>query len=641
LFTGPPQYPFLCFTSESGLGQPLVDNWEGRGNAVYAIEGDSQSAVMGYSENCSIGTRVDYFYLAADDRFYRYDADNPPSDIVQTAVDGEMLDFIVRVETGTLNRFIYNIAMLAPFNEDTTDPNSLDNSAWNNKLVYWLRGGVGIGHWQGRAAWHGGLGGKERTSFSQLLAAGYAIATSSGNATGVHYNLRLAEETAFMVKEHFVHTYGEPDYTISIGASGGAVQQYIIDQNRPGIFDAGIPMYSYPDMVTQAIYVGDCNLLEQYFLEELTLDGDSFWATWSNRKLIEGLNTSDTVQNSVLGGMGSSECIEGWFFAEPGVLNPTFTDPDMIEGLIFYGYSPQVIAEIHWTHWDDLRNYYGVNADGFAPIPFDNVGVQYGLADLVDGSIDKAEFLRINHCVGSWKEQADYKAFVPSEGNPFDSDNMNRDPAACRTGTPSPRRAGNLWAMQAAYLSGHVFLGHLSMPVIDLRPYLEPQLDMHNVRQSFSARKRLLNGQGDSDNQVIWFTGSEDNIPAQIMAALGVLDAYLTTGVPPAGFVDACYDSLGLEIASGTGVWDGILDAKPVGACTSAYPIFSSSRMVAGDDIAGDMFKCALKPVAQALTDGTYGTVSFADSEIDQLNAIFPQGVCDYSQPDAGRPPDL
>jgi hypothetical protein len=60
--------------------------------------------------------------------------------------------------------------------------------------------------------------------------------------------------------------------------------------------------------------------------------------------------------------------------------------------------------------------------------------------------------------------------------------------------------------------------------------------------------------------------------------------------------------------------------------------------MVAGDTIAGDMFKCALKPLAAALTDGTYGGVTFSAVRRAQLATVFPSGVCDYNQPDQGKP---
>ena len=35
-------------------------------------------------------------------------------------------------------------------------------------------------------------------------------------------------------------------------------------QNHARVIDAAIPVYAYPDMVTQTIHVGDCELLEHY-----------------------------------------------------------------------------------------------------------------------------------------------------------------------------------------------------------------------------------------------------------------------------------------------------------------------------------------------------------------------------------------
>ena len=61
--------------------------------------------------------------------------------------------------------------------------------------------------------------------------------------------------------------------------------------------------------------------------------------------------------------------------------------------------------------------------------------------------------------------------------------------------------------------------------------------------------------------------------------------------------------------------------------------------MEAGASIKGDIFKCALKPVLTALADGTYpAAVQFTDQEKNWLKRIFPQGVCDFSQGDQGRP---
>ena len=126
---------------------------------------------------------------------------------------------------------------------------------------------------------------------------GYAVIYSSGTRTNTHYNLQLGGETAIMVKDRFVSAYAEPEYTIGVGGSGGAIQQYVYGQNHKGLLDGGVPQYSYSDMVTQTIHVGDCELLERWADSKVIADPLSMWRTWVNRFLIEGLSTSATVAN--------------------------------------------------------------------------------------------------------------------------------------------------------------------------------------------------------------------------------------------------------------------------------------------------------------------------------------------------------
>ena len=67
-----------------------------------------------------------------------------------------------------------------------------------------------------------------------------------------------------MVKSRFVTEYDDPEYTVGLGGSGGAIQQYVYGQNYLGLLDGAIPQYSYPDMATQTIHIGDCELLERW-----------------------------------------------------------------------------------------------------------------------------------------------------------------------------------------------------------------------------------------------------------------------------------------------------------------------------------------------------------------------------------------
>jgi hypothetical protein len=217
--------------------------------------------------------------------------------------------------------------------------------------------------------------------------------------------------------------------------------------------------------------------------------------------------------------------------------------------------------------------------------------------------------------------------------------------------SPAPRVEGDLLAMQAAYEAGLVFVGHSEIPMIDWRHYLEKHLDMHNSHQSFSVRQRMRDGQGHSDNQVIWFTdaGPSGGEFDQTPEAFQVIDEWMTNianhpelgvaGNKPARAVDRCFDKDGVEIAAGDDVWNGILDNGPDGACTALFPVYSTSRIVAGGPIKGSIFKCQLKPVAQAIADGDYGLWQPTPVEQAMLTQIFPLGVCDFSLPDAGLPP--
>jgi hypothetical protein len=199
---------------------------------------------------------VDYLYRSTDGQFKPLPAGRGrPADLARTTLlDGRTVDYVVRRERGTINRFIYSFAMLAPLGEGPAgEP---DTSLWNRRLVYTFDGGVAIGRNQGTP------GGSALYDIG--LRRGYAIVHSSGTRTSTHYNLELGGETALMTKEEFVERYGLPLYTVGVGGSGGGIQQYVYGQNHPGLLDAGIPQYSYPDMVTQTIHIGDCELLEYY-----------------------------------------------------------------------------------------------------------------------------------------------------------------------------------------------------------------------------------------------------------------------------------------------------------------------------------------------------------------------------------------
>ena len=160
----------------------------------------------------------------------------------------------------------------------------------------------------------------------------------------------------------------------------------------------------------------------------------------------------------------------------------------------------------------------------------------------------------------------------------------------------------------------------------------------------------MENFDGDASNQVIWFTDVVDGSRYdQTPEALAVMDEWMlnllkrperrVAAAKPELATDRCFDASGVEIARGDAVWSGILDDGAPGACTEAFPVYSSPRIVAGGPIEGGVFKCALQSVDDAIARGLYGSWEPNAVERATLGAIFPTGVCDYTQPDQGLPP--
>ncbi|WP_396587638.1 DUF6351 family protein [Bermanella sp. R86510] len=634
LFAGPNQYPFLCGSHLSGLGQPLVDNQEGIGIKVYKASENGQLSdqIIGYSKDCQIPTQVRYYHF--DDEQGQY-------------VEGESQTAQIRVEVGSINRFIYVIAL--PVGTLDT-PQNVDRSVWNERLIYRMKGGVGVGRAQGKVNIS-----KLLFEHQQQLENGYAIAFSTGNETSQHYNITLSEDTALRVKQQFISAYGKPLYTIAIGGSGGAIQQYLLAQNRPGLFDGLIPLYSYPDMISQVSYALECELLEYYFDR---LSDDTYWQDWERRSLIEGSLARTGFKNrygwmqgiaSALNGdfsqfpEGASLCTNGWRGSAQHINNPIFFSE-------YYEVAQNIRPQVDWSHWGNLSHIYGTDEFAFGRRFWGNEGVQYGLRALRNGQISAQRFLHINRHIGGWKPVAemDNSRFWHISGDSslrrfsvWSQHNMSHQGALVDY---APRTKGSPIAAEAAYKSGMVFLGWLDLPTIDIRHYLDEQLDMHHSMASHVSRQRIKNAMGRSDQQLIWTIEKPEDLPHRqviqhlpIAQALAVLDKWILTkrkpgqdlwSARPNNAMDRCYDEQGSLIAEGNNVWSNVEQA---GACLRNYPYFSQSRHEAGEDLSGDTLLCERISVQEAIEIGVYGPVDMSPYG-DELKRIFADGVCHFPQ---------
>src|SRR4030095_5251604 len=191
ILSGPHLTPYECRTVESGLGEPL-------------------------DADCSAKRKIEYFYSASDKTFTPLA--NPtgprPADLVNTTTnDGKTVPYIVRVDSGTINRSIYRIAILddprnsvAAYpppsgrafntllklvpNPTATDapPKWTPGAGWNRKLAVSFGGGAGTQYNQGVNQVTGALN-------HVYLSRGFAFIISTELVNQQHGNAVLQGET--------------------------------------------------------------------------------------------------------------------------------------------------------------------------------------------------------------------------------------------------------------------------------------------------------------------------------------------------------------------------------------------------------------------------------------------------------------
>ena len=114
---------------------------------LYQTPGNPATPPIGWSKDCSVDTVVDFLYRRTNGQFAALPPGPLPADLSSTTtLDGQTVPYVVRRERGTIDRFIYSIAILAPPGDPAASP---DLSLWNRRLIYTFDGGVAIGHNQG------------------------------------------------------------------------------------------------------------------------------------------------------------------------------------------------------------------------------------------------------------------------------------------------------------------------------------------------------------------------------------------------------------------------------------------------------------------------------------------------------------
>ena len=555
-------------------------------------------------DGCFAPTAVVWEYVdAAGNRLPLADPADVPAEAQEVEVDGEQVPFVIRVETGVLNRSVYRIDKL--------------EGAWNRRLVYRFGGGCG-------ATFSQGFMGTGPASL-ELLKRGYATATATFNTYQVLCNDVISAETASIVKEHFVETQGEPDFTIGEGGSGGAIQQILLAQNYPGLLDAVAPSVPFPDAFSISPGVFDCALLGDYYASP---EGGGL--SDEQRQAINGHATTgscDLWARTFAQGLDpTAGCKLDLASAFPGAGAATGPAPGGIPAEDIYDAETNPDG-LRCTVWETNVAVTGRDPDtGFANSGYDNTGVQYGLDALNAGVLTPAQFLDLNERVGG-----------------FDID-----------GQPQPERSAVAADLVAnAFATGRVsgpWGGLPDTPIILTNVFTDELGDIHDRVRSFSLLDRLSGEDGEVPSTVsLWTIGAESSsLIETLTGALGdlatrptfALDTWLTDATayqadhPDATWRKALAESKpeAAESRCVVGETENVVPPDD-DVCAEAFPISEEPRMAAGGPRSGDVLKCELIPVDEA---GDQYEVDLSSAERDRLAEIFPDGVCDWSQPSVG-----
>jgi hypothetical protein len=554
---------------------------------------------------CNKAPTYTYFYRSTNPavtKLLPYNPSSPPEDVATTTANGHEVPYIIRVETGYQDRDQYSIAVLynpsEPWSAVSPQPQ------FDHKMLITHGAGCGIGYESATApstlSYQLPFGPELRPdSAVWALANGWAVMSTAMDNNGHDCDVVTSAESLYMAKQRVISQYGTLRYTIGIGCSGGSLTLQWVANAYPGIYQGLLPACSFPDTWTSSNQVVDYHLLNNYFAHK---------ETWG-----EGISWTTAQEAAVDGDPGTTNSLisDSAFF---GALNPAQACPGTTAENRYSATNP---GGVRCSMADFAVNVFGMRPEsewgpqeielghGFANFAYSNVGVLYGLSALREGKITPAEFVDVNKRIGG----------------------VNPESAAVE----SERDKGNPTAFNNAYRSGMINetnnMGQVA--IIDCRGPNPEQA--HDAYRAFAVRARLERENGTAANQLIWEGPAariaSTNCQYQALQAMETWLSAVNTderSLPlptkviadrPPELGDRCYNAAGEVVSEHT-------------VCgPSVVPIYGTPRTVAGESLTTDDSDCQLQALKRSSLPA-----EFSDSEWEELNGTFPQGVCNYKK---------
>jgi hypothetical protein len=534
-----------------------------------------QCASGALDTQCNRQPKYEFFYRSTRGGDLRaYNPDSPPSDVGTTTTDqGKTVPFIVRQETGVIDRDEYRIAVL--FDPKKPWTHLSPQEQFNHKMVVFHGASCNTEYRQAAAP---------DVLNETALGRGFVTMSHALNNAGHNCNIVTQAESMIMTKERVIERYGPLRYTIGSGCSGGSLVQQQVANAWPGFYQGVTPACSFTDAWSSAMQYVNYQLLRRYY------ENPSRWApgvVWTpdQRAAVEG---HPNPANSVT----FTEVI-------PSSGEPTRDCPGVPDDQVYHEKTNP--KGVRCTFQDYMVNVFGKRKeDGFAGRPLGNIGLEYGRKALEAGRITPQQFVDVNAKIGSFS--------------------MDYDPIPERTDADRP-------ALRNVYRSGAVNTAENldQVAIIDLRGP-DPGA-FHDVYRTYTMRARLEREHGTAANQILWrgqvpLFGDVNYVDQSIVA----VDEWLANvekdprATPlarkiledkPKTLTDRCTDGQGRDI--------------PKEEC--------DAQIEAGMPATDDNLRCTLKPLRR--TD--YGAIVFTDAQWEQMKKTFPNGVCDFSKPGEDR----
>lgn len=620
IISGPQQGPFYCATVTPQPGSDLTPATLASGLSTEA-----------YDAQCNIKSEFKLYYrTTATGCSFALPGSNPstcfkpydpsvtaPVDLATTTTDtGLTVPYVVRVERGTMNRGIYDIAVLVDPSKPW-DRGTETHPTWNGKVNF-LFGGAGS---QPRRQ----MASAENWTDDKSLSRGWMVAVNSMTDGSRNNNRVVTAETVMMMKEHIVDRYGEVRFTIASGCSAGSTNAMTVNSVHPGLLDGAIISCALLDFETVSSENFECGLLVDAFdrapwKNAMTAGGytqadinakkaaiagaktHSVCQTWFNafgRQRFNGNNTIAYSANSTTGAISTSP------------INPPTNNCQLPPAAVWDPVTNP--TGVRCGAWDWMASLYGKLPDGTANTTRDTTGIQYGLTALRESRITPEEFVALNETVGGLSREG----VVTAE-----------------------RTVADISALETAYRTGMVLESSLgTLALIDLRG----ADDLHQNWRSFALRARMEQAYGHHDNHAMWrYPGASGTRPTGMdVTALLEMDKWLTTlkadksnrkllqkivSAKPPTALDYCLlstDPTGTEKVTDSAA----CDADPVLAPDA------SPRQAAGGPRGENVLKCQIKPLDVA----DYAPAVLSGTQLQRLQAVFPNGVCDWSLPGLGQ----